>query len=152
METKKSLADEFFVLSPEQRRSVHFTLCEHALGKWNLYAKAQNKIEYVETVAGTRQEVDKKLPFDSFSSTLQGIDLLNVAERYKEPIVALQDDDLTFPENITFAYYAIYNLFKKYVKIEVVDDWLIVNQALSTEDDSEAWATLFNDAIQRVKS
>jgi hypothetical protein len=77
---------------------------------------------------------------------------LNVAERYQEPIAALQDDDLTFPENITYAYYAIYNLFKKYAKIEVVDDWLIVNQSLSTEDDSEAWATLFNDAIQRVKS
>ncbi len=152
MEAKKSLANEFFALNPEQRRSVHFALCEHALGKWNLYAKAQNKIEYIETVAGTRQEVDKKLPFDSFAVALQGIDLLNVAERYQEPIVALQDDDLTFPENITFAYYAIYNLFKKYVKIEVVDDWLIVNQALSTEDDSEARATLFNDTIQRVKS
>ncbi len=152
METKKSLANDLFALSPEQRRSVQFALCEHALGKWNLYAKAQNKIEYIETVAGTRQEVDKKLPFDSFAAALQGIDLLNVAERYQEPIVALQDDDLTFPENITFAYYAIYNLFKKYVKIEIVDDWLIVNQALSTEDDSEAWVTLFNDAIQRVKS
>ena len=152
MRTKKSLANEFFALSPEQRRSVHFILCEHALGKWNLYAKAQNKIEYLETVAGTRQEVDKNLPFDSFSSALQGIDLLNIAERYQEPIVALQDDDLTLPENITFAYYAIYNLFKKYVKIEVIDDWLIVNQALSTEDDSEAWVTLLNDAIQRVKS
>ena len=152
MENKKYLANEFFALSPEQRRSVHFTLCEYALGKWNLYAKVQNKIEYVETVTGTRQEVDKQLPLDSFASALQGIDLLNVAERYLEPIVALQDDDLTLPENITFAYYAIYNLFKKYVKKEVVDDWLIVNQALSTEDDSEAWVTLLNDAIQRVKS
>jgi len=152
METAKSLADEFFALGPEQRRSVHFILCEHALGKWNLYAKAQNKIEYVETVAGTRQEVDKHLPFDSFESAMQGLDSLNITERYREPIVALQDDDLAFPENIFFAYYAIYNLFKKYAKKEIVDDWLIVNQALATEEVVESWEKLLNDAIQSVRS
>ena len=152
METKKSLADKFFAFNPEKRSSIHFALCEHALGKWNLYAKKQNKIEYVETVAGTKQEVDKQLPSDAFTSAMQGLDSLDVAQRYQEPMTALQDDDLTFPENITFAYYAIYNLFKKYVKKEMVDDWLIVNQVLSIENDSEAWETLLNDAIQRVKS
>lgn len=152
MENKISLADEFFTLNPEQRRSIHFNLCEHALDKWNLFEKAHNTIEYVETVAGTRQVVDKQLPFESFESALQGVDSLNIAQRYQEPIVALQDDDLKFPENIIFAYYAIYNLFKKYVEKETVDDWLIVNQALSTEDNIKVVETLLNDAIQSVKS
>ncbi len=126
-------------------------LCKHALEKWNLYATAQKKIEYVETVVGTRQEVDKQLPSDSLVSTKQGLDSLNVANRYQEPIAALQDEDLTFPEYITFAYYAIYNLFKKYAEKRVVDDWLIVNQALSSEEDSEVWNALLNNAIQVAK-
>jgi hypothetical protein len=50
----------------------------------------------------------------------QDVDSLDVAQRYQELIVALQDDDLTFPENSTFAYYAIYNLLKKYAKKEIV--------------------------------
>lgn len=152
MEIKESLTEQFLALNAEQRRSVHFALCEHAVEKWNLYAKTQKKIEYIETVTSTRQKVDKLLPFDAFSSTMQGLDSSNVAERYLEPIVALQDADLILPENITFAYYAIYHLFKKYVKKELIDDWLIVNQALATEEDSEVWKTLLNDAIQRAKS
>jgi hypothetical protein len=152
METKKSLTDKCFTFNPEQWRSIHFALCEHALEKWNSYAKTKNKIKYVETVAGTEQEADKQLPSDSFTSAMRGLDLLEVAQRYEEPIIALQDEDLTFPENITFAYYAIYNLFKKYVKKEMVDDWLIANQALSTEDDSEAREILLNDTIQSVKA
>ena len=52
-----------------------------------------------------------------------------------EPMIAMREEYLTFPENITFAYYAIYNLFKKYVLKEDVDDWMIVNQALSSEED-----------------
>jgi len=151
MANNKSLADDFFALNLEQRRLVHFVLCEHALEKWNLYSNAHEKIEYMETVASTRQEVDKKLPFDSFISAKQGSDSQNIAQRYREPIVAMQDEDLTFPENVTFAYYAIYNLFKKYAEQEVVDDWLIVNQALSSEDDSEVGRALFNRAIQMIK-
>ena len=63
----------------------------------------------------------------------------------------MQDDDLVFPENITNAYYAVYNLFKKYGQDEDVDDWLIVDQALASEDDSEAWARLLQRAIQVAK-
>jgi len=151
MANNKSLADEFFALNPQQRRLVHFALCEHALEKWNLYSNAYDKIEYVEKVARTRQEVDKQLPFDSLMSAKQGLDSQNITQRYREPIVAMQDEDLTFPENITFAYYAIYNLFKKYAGNEVVDDWLIVNQALSSEDDSEARNILLTSAIQMTK-
>ena len=151
MANDNTLADEFFALTPEQKRSVHFALCEHALAKWDLYIKTHDQIVYVETVAGTRQEVDKQLPFDSFISAKQGSDSQNIAKRYREPIVAMQDEDLIFPENVTFAYYAIYNLFKKYTGKEFVDDWLIVNQALASEDNGEVWNALFKRTIQMLK-
>jgi hypothetical protein len=137
MENKKTLADEFSALNPEQRRSVHFSLCEHALEKWNLYAQAHGQIKYIESTAGTRQVVAAR----------RGFDAGNVANRYEEPITALEEDDLAFPEAITFAYYAIYNLFNKYVQKDVIDDWLIVNQALSAEDDDALWDALLKNAI-----
>lgn len=146
-----SAVEEFYALTPEQRRSVHFILCQNALNKWSAYAKSLDKIEYVESVVGTLQEVDKQLPFDSFETAKIGFDFRNVGERYPEPIVALQDNDLAFPDNIVFAYYAIYNLFKKYAENEAIDDWLIVNQALSSEMDSEAREPLLINAIQMTK-
>lgn len=65
---------------------------------------------------------------------LSGNDYLKVAERYREPIASMQDSDFEFPENVMYAYYALFNLFNKYVQKEAVDDWIIVNQALSAQD------------------
>ncbi len=146
----KSLADEFLALKPDQRRVVHFVLCEYALHKWNQYASVQGRIRYTESVVGTQQQVDKHLPADALGSARQGTDSGHLGKRYEEPITAMQDDDLIFPENIEFAYYAIYNLFRKYALGKDIDDWLIVNQALSSEEDSEKWDTLVSSAIQRA--
>jgi len=151
MESKRSLTDKFFALNTEQRRLTHLLLCENALKIWNLYANAHKSIAYMETVAGTHQKVDKQLPVDALASVKQGWDSQNVAQRYLEPITAMQDDDLSFPEHITFAYYAIYNLFIKYVGEENIDDWLIVNQALSSETNDTVWNELLDHAIQRSK-
>lgn len=151
MENKKTYLDKFLALRPEQRRLVHFSLCEHALEKWDSYAKPQNIIEYRETVTGTLQVVDKQVPMDAISSARQGFDPLNVAKRYQEPITALQDDDLTLPDNVCFAYYAIYNLFQKYAVNQTIDDWLIVNQALSAENNIEAGERLLKSAIQEAR-
>ncbi len=146
----KSLTDKFFALNPNQRREVHIALSEHALGKWDEYASTQGQIWYTELVVGTQQQVDKQLPADALESASRGTDSERVEERYQEPIAAMQDDDLAFPENIEFAYYAIHNLFKKYALGRDVDDWLIVNQALSLEKDNEKWSVLLSSAIQRA--
>jgi hypothetical protein len=144
----KSLADKFLALNPAQRRVVHFALCERALREWNQYANAQGRIQYTESVIGTRQEVDQQLPVDALESAKRGVDFGQVQQRYQEPMTAMQEDDLRFPEPIIFAYYAIYNLFGKYVCGEPIDDWLIVNQALSAETDREKWEALLNGALQ----
>lgn len=150
MEDNDSLQDAFLALTPERRRSVHVTLCEHALEVWERYIRAADQLEYIETVVGTRQQVDRQLPFDALEAVRQGNDSRNIATRYREPIIAMQDDDVVFPENVTFAYYAIYNLFKKYVQEGMIDDWLIINQALASETDPKLWRTLLQKAIQSV--
>ena len=61
--------------------------------------------------------------------------------RYGEPRAALQDGDLEFPEAIGYAYDAVYNFFRKYGLGEDVDDWLIVNQAGSSDPDQARWAS-----------
>ena len=146
----KSLTDKFFALNPNQRREVHIALCEHALGKWDKYANTQGQLWYTESVVGTQQQVDKRLPADALESVSRGTDPERVEERYQEPIAGMQDGDLAFPENIEYAYYAIHNLFKKYALGRDVDDWLIVNQALSSENDNEKWNVLLSGAIQRA--
>jgi hypothetical protein len=112
--------DEFLTLGPDQRRSVYFALCEPALAVWHSYAQRRGEMAYVESVigprppaAGTRQAVDQQLPAEALASARQGDDRTNVAQRYLEPIAALQADDPAFPGAVTFAYYAIYNLFRK---------------------------------------
>lgn len=144
-----SLADRFHNLSASQKRYVQQTLCDHALAKWREFREAKGGMAYVESVCCTCQNVDRELPTDAMRSVRAGEDMAEVDRRYGEPITALQDGDLYFPEPITFAYYAIYNLFNKYVRREAIDDWLIVNQALSAESDESRWLPLLEAAIQQ---
>jgi hypothetical protein len=142
------LAQKFAGLNVMQKRLVHLRLGENALRIWHEYVSDREHIYYVETVAGTRQKVDIRLPDDAFCSARRGRDLANVELRYREPIVALQDDDLEFPGTIRFAYYSLYNLFTKYALGEAIDDWLIVNQALSAEIREDEWSRLLTDAMR----
>lgn len=142
-----TLAHQFLALSPGQKRTVHFVLCKYALGKWLEYVAPRGQVRYIETVCGTKQVVDNNLPKEAFESAQSGRDLGNVDERYGEPIAAMQDDDLAFPEPVKFAYYAIHNLFLKYARHEAIDDWLIVNQAVSSETDESKWESLLEEAI-----
>lgn len=146
-----SLREEFMALAPGGRRLVHLSLCEHTLAKWTAYTRSRGEITYTETVCGTNQAVDPALPKDAFECAKQYRDVANVHERYREPIVALQDGDLAFPDAIEFAYYSVYNLFRKYTGIEDVDDWLIVNQALASETDETRWAPLLAAAIMQAE-
>jgi hypothetical protein len=142
-----NLLETFSNLTGEQKRFVHIYLCENALNVWTTYAAKSGEIAYVESIVGTRQIVDIRLPKDAFESAQNGEDLSKVDDRYAEPITAMHDDDLEFPDQIEFAYYAIYNLFNKYVLHRKIDDWLICNQALSAETDENMWRKLLKQAI-----
>lgn len=147
-----SLINRFLTLDKEERRTVHFALCEFALQNWSIYAKQQKIIQYRESVVGTYQTLDFQLPQDAFETAKHNLNPRNVKRRYLEPITAMQDDDLSFPGHMEFAYYSIYNLYRKYALEEPVDDWIIVNQALSSEVDPEKWEVLLENTIKNVKT
>ena len=94
--------------------------------------------------------MDLALPCDAFRAAREGCDAAKVAERYLEPITAMEDEDLKFPENIAFAYYSIYNLFCKYTRHRDIDDWIIVNQALSSEPEEAKSRCLFTEAMDSL--
>ena len=142
-----NLAETFQNLADDQKRLVHLELCRNALRIWQEYASQFEKIDYVEGIVGTYQIVDKCLPKDAFEAVVRGHDEKKVDWRYAEPISAMQDDYLEFPDHIEFAYYAIYNLFNKYILCLNIDDWLICNQALSGENNLEIVDSLLTDAI-----
>jgi hypothetical protein len=148
--TMTASADRFFALSPAQRRVVHELLVEHALAKWKAYVEGQGEIRYRESVCGTDQTVDTSLPGNALASVRSGKGIAAMADRYREPIVAMQDGDLSFPQSVAFAYYAIYNFFRRYAMQQEIDDWLLVNQAVSSEDDEEKWKALLVRALERA--
>ncbi|MGW4356211.1 hypothetical protein ACWELJ_29405 [Nocardia sp. NPDC004582] len=133
----------FAQLGADRRRQVHLSLCEDALPTWTGYIHDKRAhLRYRDSVVGMRHDVDIELPADALRSACAGTDLADVGNRYLEPITALQDDDLTFPDPVEFAYYAIYNCFRKYATGDDIPDWLIINQALSIHDDREAASRL----------
>ena len=146
-----TLHDEFLALPPQQRRIVHDRLVEQALGTWNAHVEREGEIRYRETVVGTEQIVDAGLPADALAAVRSGQGIAALDRRYGEPRAALQDRDLTFPDPVEFAYYAVFNFFRKYALNEEVDDWLIVNQAVSSEADETKWERALSRAIEEAR-
>lgn len=141
----------FEALDKPRQRAVQLALCRHALGVWETYIQREGPIEYVDSVVGMYHCVDSVLPRDALASVEVGVDRAGVARRYLEPLAALQDDDLELPGHIELAYYAIYNLYRSAVEGAAIDDWLIVNQALSAEEDPALWRMLLADALQAAR-
>lgn len=125
------LTEQYAALTSEQQKHVQLVLCEQAYALWLAYVSQNALTEYIETVMGTLQKLDWQLPQEAIEAVRLGSDEKNVNGRYLEPITALQDDDLEFSEEMEFAYYAIYNLFRFHVMHKLDDSWLIVNQALT---------------------
>jgi hypothetical protein len=145
----EDLRAAFFRLNHLRKRQVHLFLCHSAHHVWEAYAQQQAALEYHDSVVGLHHRVDTTLPRDALVCVQLNTDHTALAHRYQEPIVALQDEDLVLPAHIEFAYYAIYNLYRKYMQEVAIDDWLIVNQALSAEEEPARWRALMTDALLR---
>jgi hypothetical protein len=124
-------------LPPNRIKYIQVSLCNIALEKWIKYTNRHKNIRYTESICGTKQIVNVALPGLALNDVIMGTSDSNANELYLEPISALQDMDLTFPGEIESAYYAIYNLYRKYIQIEEVDDWLIISQALESVGNSD---------------
>jgi len=146
------LRQAFEALDPAARRRVQIALCVDALPCWEAYAAAHAPIDYVESIVGTQQRVDLQLPAQALACVQAGTPAGDIAHRYLEPITAMHEDDLELPDPVQFAYYAIYNLFRRYALGRPIDDWLIVNQALSSSLQATEWALRLHDVIRRATS
>ena len=141
-----SSASTFLAMSANQQRVVHLRLLERAVSVWEEHYPPNSCPTYQETVTGTIQELDVGLPREALTAIHKLCDLANIAGRYREPIVALQDDDLELPDPVEFAYYAVYNAFRLHVLGRDIDPWLVVNQALSAVGLEQA-STVLDAAI-----
>jgi hypothetical protein len=144
------LAAQFRQLSPNGVKRVHHHLCAKVLEVWSQFAIENSGIKYVDSVVGLVHRPEWKLPHDAFHAAFNGAsqeEIAAISRRYNEPLAALQDDDWDLPLNISSGYYAIFNAFRKYALGETMDDWLIVNQALSVSTDPNEWRASLQVAI-----
>ncbi len=133
--------NRFLVLGADEIKGAHYALCVHALRAWQVAAVSA----LPRTPADTHEHFDVDLPAAALAAIRAGADREQVAQRYQAPIATLQDCDLDLPERSLFAYYAIYNCFRKYVRGEPVDDWLIVNQVIAALGDAAVTESLLHD-------
>jgi hypothetical protein len=141
-----NLMEEFLALDPERRRRVQIALCAIAVDAWEREI-APDPPAYHDSVVGLFHVVEADLPRDALEAVRSGADDRGVHRRLGEPLAALQDADLELADHLEFAWYSVYNLFEKYVRGRAIDDWLIVNQALSANPDPESWAPALRAAI-----
>lgn len=148
------LAARFRQLGPAGKWLVHRYLCANALVAWLRFTAATGAIDYVDSVIGMGHRLDWQLPADAFNLVFGhsageagDASIGEIEYRYREPIVAFQDDDLELPDAMELGYYAIYNAFQKYALGRMIDDWLIVNQALSVAPEQPEWEALLSGAL-----
>jgi hypothetical protein len=120
----------YFDLTPDSKKLVQIELCLRVYQLWLDYLYEKSMFEYKKTVTDTTQIIDYRLPKSAIEAVTSGKDILNIAERYQEPITALQDDDLVFSDGMEMAYYSIYNLYQYHIACKLNDSWIVVKQAL----------------------
>lgn len=150
----KELAQRFNQLPESGKKQVHRHVCWMTLLAWQRFANQIQEINYVDSVVGMAHKMDLGLPFDAFdvifnplAPAIRRERIAALKERYLEPLSALQDGDLELPNQIEPGYYAIYNAFAKYALGRTIDDWLIVNQALSVSSDESDWTKILSAAL-----
>ena len=139
--------EAFAVLDAPRRREALIRLAEDvALRVWTAFVGAEGSVSYQDSVVGMSHTLDVELPAQALGSLKRrAADADRVAAAYAEPIVALQDLDLELPAHAEYAYYSIYNLFRKYCRHEDIEESLILNQILSSLSDEVQIAGALQD-------
>jgi hypothetical protein len=118
-----------------------------AAENWTRQVAGKARITYVESVVGTTHELDPNFPADALEAVRTGENVSALHRRFLEPLTALQDGDLELSDTALFALYAVHNYFERYANAGEVDDWLIVNQAMASEDDDAGALDLLERAL-----
>lgn len=119
-------------LPADERRKALTRLAQLSQQVWHEFTARKGRIRYRDSVVGMSHELDQSLPDRAIEAIVGLGDSKTVADGYLEPVAALQDMDLELPERVEFAFYAIYNLFRKYCQHEQIDESLILKQILSS--------------------
>jgi len=130
-----------FTALPKYRRCQAMRMaCRDAIEVWRRYRADGKPLEYFDGVVGMHHAVDDTLPqraLDDLDRWLRGepVDPRPTDTAYAEPIVAMQDDDLDFPDEVEQAYYAIYNLHRIVFEIPIPpEDHVVLSQVASAVD------------------
>ncbi|MBL8513552.1 MAG: hypothetical protein JNJ55_06140 [Betaproteobacteria bacterium] len=145
----EKLGSKFQSMESELKRNVLLELCGAALSVWEQGFKGASNPSYQESVTGSVQLVEIDLPRHALREIVDLKSNCGVCERYREPIVALQDMDWELPDHLELAYYAIYNAHRRYRLNEAIDERLILQQALSSLPVEKCEAT-FQAAMARA--
>lgn len=146
----KHLADQFFSLGSEQKRLAILLLAKRALHSWRNHFPEGAHLQYQESITGSTQIVELNLPEDAIKEVESSTFDAGVAERFKEPIVALQDMDLELPEQAELAYYGIYNAHRLFKQQANIEEKLVLNQLLSALPD-DLMEKSFREAINEAR-
>ena len=130
----------YLEMDSAKQKNIQIILCEGALRVWEQLVPC-NRV-YRESVIGSKQVLEATLPRDALAVVMSDGPCDSVEARYREPLAALQDDDISLPDQAEFAFYAIRNLFAAHALHKVVDPWLIANQALSSIGEENAISAL----------
>lgn len=134
----RNLAAELTAMSSSLRLRALVAACRSALAVWQ---SQKEPMEYVDTVVGMRHVVDRELPARTLRA-LRNVALVDIihtptldalALDYREPTVALQDDDWHLGDAATSAYYAIYNLLRFVRNEGGVTPELVLTQAIECQ-------------------
>ncbi len=120
----KELYDKFISLDAEARRKAHIKACTCSLAVWDEFCQNGKKLSYRDSVVLMKHRIEKELPGKALQAVIQNAPCKDIAASYLEPISALQDMDWEPPEHIKYAFYSIYNLYRKYCDDLEVDDRL----------------------------
>lgn len=137
----------FEKLEPRQKQIANRILCNGALQCWERFCLENPVASGEDPETGEPFLLEVTLLQQALADGETGADRHGIAERLQGLIDALETEQMILPQPVTFACYAIYNYFRKYGAGEVVDDWLIANQAISSETDETAWVPLLLNAI-----
>ncbi|WP_163932753.1 hypothetical protein [Paraferrimonas sp. SM1919] len=143
----RELYDKFISLDAEAKKKAHIKACGYSLAAWDSFVQKGKGLSYRDSVVLMKHHIDQSLPSGALQAVIDGEAKKEISEKYLEPIAALQDMDWEPPEHIEYAFYSIYNLYRKYCEASDIDDWLIINQCLSSETNEEKWNAIFKSIL-----
>ena len=143
----KELYDKFISLDAEAKKKAHIKACCYSLSVWDKFILDGQYLNYSDSVLSIKHRIEEGLPKNALQAIMDNAPSKEISELYLEPISALQDMDWETPEHIEYAYYSIYNAYRKYCEGFDIDDWLIINQSLSSVIMEENRGAIFKKIL-----